>query len=60
MGRRAQFYTIDHQEHRGHREGVAKHRVNGMESPWESDGLASHPYPGGKGVRHKLLMCFPD
>jgi hypothetical protein len=25
---------------------LAKHRVNGMESPWKSDGSASHPYPG--------------
>ena len=28
-------------------EGVmAKHRVYEMESPWKSDGSASHPYPG--------------
>ena len=25
---------------------LAKHRVNGRESPWKSDGSASHPYPG--------------
>jgi len=25
---------------------MAKHRVNRMESPWKSDGLASHPDPG--------------
>jgi len=25
---------------------LVKHRVNGMELPWKSDGSASHPYPG--------------
>ncbi len=32
---------------KGHREGLlANDRVHGMESPWKSDGSASHPYPG--------------
>jgi hypothetical protein len=25
---------------------LANDRVHGMESPWKSDGSASHPYPG--------------